>query len=166
MFSHTHTHAHCEGSLGDNYSEVKLFPFPVCVVPGETPCCHRGMLIMLALGTKCTHIYTHHYTQTVTVNAHVIPPAAKNLIHVNMMGNKLDEEQKKSLQRRRDFEWLWPYVASADSGTHSHTHSTASLSFSQLHLPLTFLTFQSRGDGKRQRAHWNLGLSYAGVSFE
>lgn len=58
------THAHCEGSLGDNYSEVKLFPFPVCVVPGEPPCCHRGMLIMLALGPKCTHTHTFIHITT------------------------------------------------------------------------------------------------------
>lgn len=53
-----HTHTHCEDSLGDNRSEVELFPFLVCVVPGEPPCCHRGMLIMLALGPNA-HSHKH-----------------------------------------------------------------------------------------------------------
>lgn len=48
------------------------------------------------------------------------------------MGNKLLEKQnKKSLQRRQDFERLWPGVALADLSTHilTRTHSTASLLF-------------------------------------
>lgn len=55
-----------------------------------------------------------------------------------------------------------------DTSVHAHTRSCtlSTVSVSRLHLPLTSLTFQSRGDGRRQRAHWNLGLSYAGVSFE
>lgn len=117
--AHVRAAERTEGSPGDNPSEVELFPFVVCVVPGEPPCCHRGMLMMLALGSEAPR------PCPTTI--------CKKALHVNTAGNKLLEKQKEPPEKTR----LWMTLTRACTHTRARARSQQcpSLGSTSLSLP-------------------------------